>query len=92
MGNRFLVPSTTPGQQGGMTLLSTTTLSGASVTISSIPQTYKNLQLVIQNYKPAVDAPDKATAINPSVNLPSVVPLSHQPMVIDSPWFIKYPH
>ena len=41
---------------GGMTLISTTTLSGASVTLSSIPQTYNNLQLVIQNAKPATDA------------------------------------
>jgi hypothetical protein len=32
---------------GGMTLLSTTTLSGQSVTLSSIPQTYNNLQIVI---------------------------------------------
>lgn len=32
---------------GGMTLISTTTLSGATVTLSSIPQTYTNLQLVI---------------------------------------------
>ena len=40
---------------GGMTLISTTTLTGASVTISSIPATYYNLQLVIRNYKPATD-------------------------------------
>ena len=32
---------------GGMTLLSTTTLSGTSTTISSINQTYTNLQIVI---------------------------------------------
>jgi hypothetical protein len=32
---------------GGMTLISTTTLSGATVTLSSIPQTYNHLQLVI---------------------------------------------
>jgi hypothetical protein len=32
---------------GGMTLISTTTLSGTLVTLSSIPQTYKNLFLVI---------------------------------------------
>jgi len=32
---------------GGMTLLSTTTLSGASTTISGIDQTYKDLQVVI---------------------------------------------
>jgi hypothetical protein len=40
---------------GGMTLISTTTLSGASVTLSSIPATYNNLQLIIRNYKPATD-------------------------------------
>jgi hypothetical protein len=37
----------------GMTLLSTTTLTGSSVTLSSIPQTYKNLQLVVTNFLPA---------------------------------------
>jgi len=40
---------------GGMTLISTTTLTGASVTLSSIPGTYNNLQLIIQNYQPASD-------------------------------------
>jgi hypothetical protein len=40
---------------GGMTLISTTTLSGSSVTLSSIPQTYKHLQLVSRNFKPATD-------------------------------------
>ena len=42
---------------GGMTLINTggTTLTGASVTIGSIPGTYKNLQLVVQNFKPAND-------------------------------------
>ena len=34
---------------GGMTLLSTTTLSGASTTISSISQSYTNLEVVIAN-------------------------------------------
>jgi hypothetical protein len=43
------------GSAGGMTLLSTTTLSGASTVISSISQDYKNLQLVVRNYKPATD-------------------------------------
>lgn len=38
---------------GGMTLISTTSLSGASVTLSSIPATYKNLQLVIRDILPA---------------------------------------
>jgi hypothetical protein len=32
---------------GGMTLISTTTLSGASTTLSSIPQTYNNLFLLV---------------------------------------------
>lgn len=36
---------------GGETLISTTTLSGASVTLSSIPQTYNDLKLVIRNYR-----------------------------------------
>jgi hypothetical protein len=34
---------------GGMTLLSTTTLSGTSTVISAIDQTYKNLQIVLVN-------------------------------------------
>jgi hypothetical protein len=46
----ILVPTPTPG----MTLLSTTTLTGnATVTLSSIPQTYKNLQLVIRDFFPS---------------------------------------
>ena len=39
----------TPPTAGGMTLISTTTLSGATTTLSSIPQTYKNLQVVVKN-------------------------------------------
>jgi hypothetical protein len=52
----ILVPSVTPTpavQAGGMTLLSTTTLSGSGVTLSSIPQTYVDLRIYVQNYKPA---------------------------------------
>jgi hypothetical protein len=41
------VPSWATPASGGMTLISTTTLSGASTTISSIPQTYNSLYLVI---------------------------------------------
>jgi hypothetical protein len=40
---------------GGMTLISTTTLTGATVTLSSIPQTYNNLVLVIRNFLPDTD-------------------------------------
>jgi hypothetical protein len=42
-GVKWATPSS-----GGMTLISTTSLSGASVTLSSIPSTYTNLQLIIQ--------------------------------------------
>jgi len=40
-------PSWATPSVGGMTLLSTTTLSGATVTISSISQAYKNLVIVV---------------------------------------------
>ena len=40
---------------GGMTLISTTTLSGASVTLSSIPSTYNDLRLVLRLPLPATD-------------------------------------
>jgi hypothetical protein len=40
---------------GGMTLISTTSLSGTSVTLSSIPQTYISLQLRIHNFETASD-------------------------------------
>jgi hypothetical protein len=47
----------TPAGGGGMTLINTggTTLTGSSVAISSIPGTYKNLQLIIRNFKPSTD-------------------------------------
>jgi len=50
------VPAWATPTSGGMTLLSTTTLSGASITLSSIAATYTNLQLIIRNFKPATDA------------------------------------
>jgi hypothetical protein len=40
---------------GGMTLISTTTLTGATITLSSIPATYNDLKLIVRNYKPAND-------------------------------------
>jgi hypothetical protein len=45
----------TPAAGGGMTLISTTAMTGASITLSSIPQTYKNLNLIIRNPLPAND-------------------------------------
>ena len=47
-----LVPNT---PHEGLTLLSTTTLSGASVTLSSIPQTYRDLKIVFRNFLPSID-------------------------------------
>jgi hypothetical protein len=41
---------------GGMTLISTTTLTGASVTLSSIPATYNDLYIIVRNFLPATDS------------------------------------
>jgi hypothetical protein len=48
---------TPAGASGGMTLINTggTTFSGASVTVSSIPSTYKKLEIFIVNARPAND-------------------------------------
>jgi hypothetical protein len=49
------VPSWATASSGGMTLISTTTLTGASVTVSSIPATYNDLVINIVNFIPASD-------------------------------------
>ena len=49
------VPVWATPSSGGMTLLSTTNLTGSSVTVSSIDQTYNNLYLVFENTYPAID-------------------------------------
>jgi len=49
---------------GGMTLISTTTLTGASVTISSIPQTFVHLQLILVNPLQATDATSYRLRVN----------------------------
>ena len=43
---------------GGMTLINTggTALTGASITLSSIPATYNDLRILVTNFKPATDA------------------------------------
>ena len=43
---------------GGMTLLSTTSLSGASVTVSSISQSYVNLFILVEDYYNATNQTD----------------------------------
>lgn len=59
-------PEWTTPASGGMTLINTggTTLSGASVSISSIPSTYKDLQLIVRNPKPATDNTQIIVRIN----------------------------
>jgi hypothetical protein len=48
-------PEWITSSSGGMTLISTTTLTGASVSLTSIPGTYIHLELIIQNFLPATD-------------------------------------
>jgi hypothetical protein len=55
------VPTWAAPSSGGMTQLATGSLSGASVTISSISQDYKNLQLVVRDWYP--DTNDRQVAI-----------------------------
>jgi len=40
---------------GGQTLISTTTLTGASISLSSIPSSYNELILIIRDFLPATD-------------------------------------
>jgi hypothetical protein len=64
---------------GGMTLISTTTLTGASVSLTSIPATYKNLQIVIRNYLPATDAQSIRMTVNSTSSIyrtPNTLPES----------------
>ena len=43
------------GTSGSMTLISTTTLTGASISLSSIPSSYNSLTLIIRDFLPATD-------------------------------------
>ena len=69
-GLKWATPSS-----GGMTLLSTTTLSGSSTTISSIDQTYNILYVVLTN-------------VNPSTN--AIVRLAPNGSTTASAWFAAY--
>jgi hypothetical protein len=53
-----------PAGGGGMTVIASGTLSGASVTISSISGAYKDLRLVVKNWKPATDNEFLAAQLN----------------------------
>jgi hypothetical protein len=58
------VPSWATPASGGMTLISTTTLTGASVTLSSIAASYNSLRLVVRDYLPATDSTKLAIRFN----------------------------
>jgi len=60
------VPSWAAPASGGMTLINTggTTLTGASVTISSIPATYNDLLIIIRNSRIVTDGGDPGVRIN----------------------------
>jgi hypothetical protein len=49
------VPTWATPASGGMTLISTTTISNAAVLLSSIPATYNDLYIVIQDFLPVTD-------------------------------------
>ena len=53
-----------PAAGGGMTLISTTTLSGGSTTLSSIPSTYIDLYVVITAFQPSSDGAEMRVEIN----------------------------
>jgi hypothetical protein len=58
------VPSWVTPSAGGMDLLQTLTLSGASTVSSSIAGTYKNLQIIVRNFLPATDDTELRMRIN----------------------------
>lgn len=49
---------------GGMTLITSGSLTGASVTMSSIPGTYKDLRIIVRNYLPATDGTELKIRVN----------------------------
>lgn len=61
-------PEWTTPSAGGMTLISTTTLTGSDTTISSIPTTYKNLQLIVRSFQPNTDAKNMQIRFNGDSN------------------------
>jgi hypothetical protein len=67
---------------GGMTLLSTTTLSGASTTISSIDQTYTNLNVFVYGITMSADATVK---IEPNAATSSVWSVINYANITDGP-------
>ena len=65
------VPSWATPSSGGMTLISTTTLSGATTDLSSIPQTYNKLYLVIRGM--TGNTSDKQFLMQPNADTSGVI-------------------
>lgn len=63
---------------GGMTLISTTTLTGSSVTLSSIPGTYTDLQLVVEAFAPTPSAARLRVAPNNNTSSNDNVAIQYQ--------------
>lgn len=63
------LPTWATSSSGGMTLLSTTTLSGATTTISSINQTYTNLQIFVSGVTNATGDGQIRIAPNGTTNI-----------------------
>jgi len=53
---------------GGMTLISTTTLTGSTVTLSSIPQTYNELVIYVESFRPTLNVNQMALRIASDAN------------------------
>ena len=66
------VPSWATPASGGMTLLSTTTLSGATTTISSIDQTYKDLFIIVSGMTANTGNDDLSIRPNNVTNLTNI--------------------
>ena len=60
----IFIKGTGAAASGGMTLISTTTLTGASTVLSSIPQTYKHLLLILKDFRPSVNGEDSFLKLN----------------------------
>lgn len=65
---------------GGMTLLASGTLTGASISIDSISGAYQDLQLIIRNFRPATDG----AALNGRINSDSSAIYGNRTAVAES--------
>jgi hypothetical protein len=72
-GLKWAAPSS-----GGMTLISTTTLSGSSITLSSIPSTYTDLQLIVEAFAPTPSAARLRVAPNANTSSNDNVIIQYQ--------------